>query len=226
MKKIILPGLLVFSCLMSYAQTWWYPSAGLTNFGGTVDIVSAGNPTLKLSRNGYGVNSAVIGFYNSTGSAGFLGVKTDNVIALAPTGDLVSGGNNIVEFNTSTKATSFSGNVFMGPFTTTTKSPTGYVLNVDGKVRANEVVVNATGADFVFEENYELIPLTDLEIYINKNKHLPGVPSASAMQENGMSVSETTSTLLQKIEELTLYVIALQKETENLREEVATLKQK
>ena len=69
--------------------------------------------------------------------------------------------------------------------------------------------------------------LSDLEKSINANKHLPGVPSASEMQKNGMSVGETNKVLLQKVEELTLYLIdqdkkieKLQQDNESLRKEV------
>jgi hypothetical protein len=80
-------------------------------------------------------------------------------------------------------------------------------LDVNGSIRANEVVVNTTGADFVFDKDYKLPELSDIEKFIQENNHLPDMASSSVMQENGMNVSEMQTKLLQKIEELTLYII-------------------
>jgi hypothetical protein len=82
-----------------------------------------------------------------------------------------------------------------------------YKLDIHGKARANEIVVNSDGADFVFEPNYELPKLSDVKDYIDQSHHLPQIPSATEMQKNGMSVGELNTKLLQKVEELTLYLI-------------------
>ncbi|RQO80225.1 hypothetical protein DBR40_00995 [Pedobacter sp. KBW01] len=97
-----------------------------------------------------------------------------------------------------------NGNVLIGK---TSQTNTAYMLDVNGKARANEIVVNTTGADFVFENDYKLRSLKDVEAFVKQNKHLPEVPSAKAMQENGLGVSEMQTKLLQKVEELTLYLI-------------------
>ncbi len=91
-----------------------------------------------------------------------------------------------------------------------------YRLDVNGKIRASEIVVNTTGADFVFEKNYELMPLDVLEQKINADKHLPEIASAEEMQTNGVGLSELNIKLLQKTEELTLYIIELNKRIERL----------
>ena len=109
---------------------------------------------------------------------------------------------------------SSQGNVLINRITQTN---TTYKLDVNGKVRANEIVVNTTGADFVFAEDYKLRELKEVELFIKKNKHLPGIVPASVMSEQGMEVGELTKTLLQKVEELTLYVIEQQKEIELLK---------
>lgn len=93
-----------------------------------------------------------------------------------------------------------------------------YKLDVNGIIRANEVVINTTGADFVFEKEYKLMSLELLEQNINKNKHLPGIPSACEMQKNGVSLSELNTSLLQKVEELTLYIIEQNKRIGKLEE--------
>ncbi len=95
-----------------------------------------------------------------------------------------------------------------------TKSPGNYLLNVAGPIRASEIVVNTDGADFVFEPTYKLRSLSELETFIRTNKHLPDIAPAKEMQQNGVSAGEMQTKLLQKVEELTLYVIELKKENE------------
>jgi len=94
--------------------------------------------------------------------------------------------------------------------------PGNYKLNVWGKIRANEIVVNTTGADFVFERDYKLLSLSELDNYIKENNHLPDLKSASEMQTEGIGVNEMQTKLLQKIEELTLYSIDQNKKVEKL----------
>ncbi len=89
-------------------------------------------------------------------------------------------------------------------------------LEVDGVVRAKEIIVESNWADFVFEENYELMPLEEVEDFILTEKRLPGVRSATEIQAEGASVGETQAMLLQKVEELTLYVVELNKKNEAL----------
>ncbi len=82
-----------------------------------------------------------------------------------------------------------------------------YELDVAGTIRANEIIVNTTGADFVFAEDYQLRPLSEVKAFIQENKHLPEIKSAQEMHENGVGVNELQTQLLQKIEELTLYIL-------------------
>lgn len=85
-------------------------------------------------------------------------------------------------------------------------------LTVNGTVKAEEVIVEENvGADFVFEDDYPLPSLSEVESYIQLNKHLPDIPSAEEMIKNGIKVGELQMKLLQKIEELMLYVIEQQK---------------
>lgn len=92
-----------------------------------------------------------------------------------------------------------------------------YRLSVEGKVRAHAIKVYTDWADYVFEEDYKLPTLTEVENYINENGHLKDIPSAKKVEENGIEVGEMNKLLLQKIEELTLYVIELNKEIEELK---------
>lgn len=98
----------------------------------------------------------------------------------------------------------------------TTTAPSGYKLAVGGKIISEEVVVKyqANWPDYVFETDYKLPSLSELELFIKANKHLPEVPTASEVAVNGLSLGQMNATLLKKIEELTLYVIELKKEND------------
>jgi len=98
------------------------------------------------------------------------------------------------------------------------------VLKAD-KIQTQDINVEMNhAADYVFAENYNLKSLSEVESYVKENKHLPGVPSAAEMAENGMNVAEMSNLLLEKIEELTLHMIQLQKENQALKAEVEMLK--
>ena len=86
---------------------------------------------------------------------------------------------------------------------------------------AKEIKVESGWSDFVFEDNYELPSLNSVESYIKKNKHLPDVPSAKEVVQTGLAVSEMLAKQMQKIEEMTLYLIQLKKENDLLRKIVA-----
>lgn len=95
-----------------------------------------------------------------------------------------------------------------------------YRLAVNGKIRAKEIVVETGWSDFVFEKGYNLKSLEEVETFIKKNGHLPDIPSAKDVEENGVKVGEMESKLLQKIEELTLYVIDLEKKVMQMKKEM------
>lgn len=107
-----------------------------------------------------------------------------------------------------------SGNVLIGK---SSQLNPNYKLDVNGSIRANKVVVNATGADFVFDTTYNLRSLCEVKQFIEENKHLPEIPSAKSMQAEGVSVGDMEMKLLQKIEELTLYIIKQQEEIEAIK---------
>ena len=89
-------------------------------------------------------------------------------------------------------------------------------LDIRGVISATEVKVQVlTGADHVFHESYNLKPLSEIEQFVQENKHLPEIPSEKQMQEEGLNMNEFQIKLLQKIEELTLYVIDLKKENQH-----------
>jgi len=99
------------------------------------------------------------------------------------------------------------------------------MLAVNGTVTAKEVVVTLTGwSDYVFDDNYKLMSLNELEKSIKTEKHLPGIPSADEVKKNGVSIGDMQAKLLQKVEELTLHVIEQNKKLESLKTENETLK--
>ena len=101
-----------------------------------------------------------------------------------------------------------------------TSKPTA-LLTVAGKIFARDIEVGVSaGADFVFEEDYPLRELGELEAYLKANKHLPEIAPAAQMQQEGMNVSKFTVQLLQKVEELTLYTIQQEKKIEMLMQKM------
>jgi trimeric autotransporter adhesin len=81
-------------------------------------------------------------------------------------------------------------------------------------------------SDKVFEANYQLKSLSDLEQFVKENKHLPNIPSAKEMTDKGIESDKLASKLLEKIEELTLYLIEMKKENQALKERVNVLEKK
>ena len=92
-----------------------------------------------------------------------------------------------------------------------------YKLSVSGTIQTKEVRVETGWADFVFDKGYQLKPLPEVEAFIHINKHLENIPSAKEIQDNGLAVGEVQTKMMQKIEELTLYVIELQKQINELK---------
>ena len=121
------------------------------------------------------------------------------------------------------------GSVIIGDFGATV--PTSK-LAVNGTISAKEIKVTTTGADYVFDDTYRLRPLMEVEQFIKDNRHLPEIPSAKVMQQDGMGVSEIVTKQLAKIEELTLYAIQAEREraaqaaqAEKQADRLATLEQ-
>jgi hypothetical protein len=114
-----------------------------------------------------------------------------------------------------------NGNVGIGTTNATEK------LTVAGNINSREVKVTVdAGADFVFENDYNLHSLDFLDKFIKENKHLPEIASAEAMRKDGINLSEMNIKLLQKIEELTLYMIEMKKENEEMKRDILKLKTK
>ena len=149
------------------------------------------------------------------------------------------GNNGAIEFRTASAKTTAvnvtltermriapNGNVGIG-----TTNPSAK-LEVAGDILAREIIVDIdAGADFVFEPDYHLRPLTEVEQFITENKRLPDIAPADSMVQKGINMGELQIQLLQKIEELTLYMIELEKENqkqslmiEDLKKEIDKIK--
>jgi hypothetical protein len=101
-----------------------------------------------------------------------------------------------------------------------------YRLSVDGKLVAKSIYVTqpSTWADFVFAPDYRLMPLAELATYLQRNHHLPTMPSAQEVAANGYSVGEMDTKLLQSVEELTLHVLELSKQNARMQNELTALR--
>jgi hypothetical protein len=97
-------------------------------------------------------------------------------------------------------------------------------LNNNGQLFAREVIVDLDNwPDYVFEKDYELQPLNEVEQYINEHKHLPNIPSAKEVETDGLNLGEMNKLLLQKVEELTLHLIEQQKVLEAQQKRIEAL---
>ncbi len=215
-RKIFLGGGVAGSSFgIAFSPT--YPNYGIFYTEGTPDYVS-------ISPNGLGTTGVVnifgdnrVGIGKSNPSAAYmLDVNGPiNATALYVNGAPFSGGSSQWATSGTNINYTAAGIVSIG----TATAPAGYKLAVGGKIVAEEIVVKlqANWPDYVFESTYKLPSLSELERFIIANKHLPDVPSAQEVKENGLSVGEMNTILLKKVEELTLHVIALKKEVDLLK---------
>jgi hypothetical protein len=162
--------------------------------------------------------SGGLNFWRPFGSAGYGGnyvlfLKNDSKVG--------------VHTNNPTADFTVNGNVLIGD-PATVSLPAGYKLYVETGILTEKVKVavknTANWSDYVFEKNYQLQTLKSVEEYVNKNKHLPNIPSAEEVVKEGVDLGEMTSKLLGKVEELTLYIIDQNKKMEALQTEVNALK--
>jgi hypothetical protein len=154
--------------------------------------------------------AAAINFNQDDGSIDFLNRNAEN------------GGANLPISLTESMRIGRDGRVSIG----TTFPATGYLLNIGGKAICEELTVKmkASWPDYVFGNSYHLISLPELENYIAINKHLPNLPQASEIEKEGVQIGEMQKMMMEKIEELTLYIIAQDKKIRNLESRLDTKK--
>ncbi len=105
-----------------------------------------------------------------------------------------------------------------------TTSP-DYELTVKGKIHAEEVKIDLSvpAPDYVFKKEYKLLTLEEVQVFINKNGHLPNIPSAKVMETEGVELGAMEMKLLEKIEELTLYILKLKQDNKELEKRITKL---
>lgn len=115
-----------------------------------------------------------------------------------------------------------NGRTFIGNWEDGMADPRDFKLVVNGRILCEELKVKKSEnwPDYVLKDGYKLMPIKELEVFINKNSHLPDVPSAEEINENGQNLSEINCVLVKKIEELTKYLIDQQKQIDELRSKI------
>lgn len=201
MRKVFTSYLLCLLSLASYAQ--------VQHTTGQTLLINPTGRTLVIERDN---EDSWLTFHDPNDHWYSFGIDRSNSGALS----LNFGG----EVNSSQFVMDTNGNVGLG-----TGNPGGWKLAVNGNIRAKEIKVETGWADFVFEKAYDLPDLKDVEAHIKEKGHLKDIPSADEVAQNGINLGEMNSKLLQKIEELTLYMIEFNKELQQLQEENKVLKQ-
>ena len=119
------------------------------------------------------------------------------------------------------------GNGIVGIGTGNSVLPVGYKLAINGNAIAQKVVVKQNiFADYVFKPDYKLRPLSEVAQFITENGHLPNIPKEEEVKKNGLDLGDMNVKLLEKVEELTLYLIELKKENEVLKRRMTVIEEK
>lgn len=193
-----------------------FHTTGSSTFDGTVNLVNGNNGVVHIGTQNNAGEGAEIAMIGSGGHATF---RLDNLNGNSRVFWYDGQDHQFQIFNAGQGNTGLyvEGNVGIG-----TLNP-DYKLDVNGVMRAKEVIVETGWADYVFEDEYELAPLSEVEDFIEENGHLPNIPSAAEISENGLSIADVNTKMMEKIEELTLYVIEIKKENEELKAKVEAL---
>lgn len=246
MKKSIILTIFLFCSMLTYSQNYLYTttytgysnndishfgkiSLGSTTPTGDFSIYRDGTPTFTLKNNFGRLQVGMAnGNYNfhakaKQGTVIFRNMSSHNMIFAMPNNSN-DGSRNIRiadDYNHNTFVVHNNGKVTIG---TGNFDSSDYSLYVKKGIKTEKIKVefaNVNGwADYVFNKDYKLMPLEDVESFINENKHLPEVPSAKEVVDNGVELKGMNVLLLKKVEELTLHIIELNKKMKSLEETV------
>jgi hypothetical protein len=191
-----------------------------------VEGVSVPTPGYGIGVKGEGGWRGVYGIANSTTYTGFSYGVYGTAIGTAGTRIGVYG---TASGGTTNWAGYFAGDVYVSSDLRigTTTQATGYALSVDGKIACEELLIDNSSfwPDYVFEEDYPLMSIDEFEASIRENKHLPGMVSAKDVEEKGgFHVGDIQKKTLEKVEELSLYIIELNNRVKTLEKENIELK--
>jgi hypothetical protein len=164
---------------------------------------------------------------NSTASQGTLQVTDPDGAKMVMDSNEINGNGGLYLNHRSNQFVMMCGagcNVGVGYFNVDTLKGYSQKLVVDGGIRAEELVLdNVAGADFVFEDEYDLMSLEEVSSFVEENRHLPGIAAADEMKTNGLAMGEFQIQLLQKVEELTLYAIEQNERIKKMEQENRSL---
>jgi hypothetical protein len=215
-------------------------NTNVTGLPGTNEIISMSNGKQYFGNSGYlnntgpcsgqtfnfagsvEITSLFIGNPNYNGTACYYNTSLDGINISIPNGQITS-------YSSSSNTSTITSSLVIGSLSAnTTPMPSGYKLYVQSGILTEKLKValisSTDWSDYVFNKDYKLTSLEEVEKYIQTNHHLPNVPSAEEVVKSGIDVAKMDAKLLEKIEELTLYMIALKKENADIKKELQHLK--
>jgi hypothetical protein len=225
MKNLILYLIISIPIFLMGQDTNTFPASGFAGIG-TLSPQADLHVSKTGSQAGFIVQRTDGSWFKAAAGAvgsGFL-FKSDARLVIGPVSDINSGSadaeNSLYLFG-STHPT-YPGRLVLGTAIPGDNSK----FTVNGRIRSEElkIVNNVEAPDYVFAQDYNLMSIEEVESFVKQKSHLPEIPSAAEFKENGIIVGQMTFDLLKKVEELTLYIIDLNKKIKQLESQISNLK--